>query len=124
TARPSRWSASPISTAPSSPERAAKDELMIISMTLSSALILGSDGNIFKISPDGTGKTYLTDDSTEFLNFTGAWSYDGSKIIYTRQEENQPPYVWTMNADGGDKEQLTFGQITGAQASFSPNGKL
>jgi Tol biopolymer transport system component len=87
-------------------------------------LILGSDSkNIFTIRSDGTGKTYLTGDGAGYFNGLAAWSYDGSKIVYTHQTPNGTPYIWTMNADGSGKQQLTSGTLNGASASFSPDGK-
>src|SRR5947208_2783010 len=97
---------------------------MIIISSSPNPLLLRSDGNnIFTANLDGTVNNYLTDDSAGYLNGIAAWSRDGSKIVYTRQAPNAPPYIWTMNADGSDKEQLTFGSLAGGEASFSPDGK-
>ena len=91
--------------------------------TLARDLILESDGNIFTIKLDGSDKTYLTNDSPDYSNVLAAWSYDGSKIVYVNTAPNERPYIWTMNADGSDKQQLTFGNVTGGAATFSPDGK-
>ena len=85
-------------------------------------LIVGSDGNIFTIRPDGTGKTYLTNDGPDYVNGTPAWSYDGTAIVHTRQGPDGAPHIWTMNADGSGKEQRTFGTIVGTLPVFSPDG--
>jgi Tol biopolymer transport system component len=40
-----------------------------------------------------------------------------------RARQREQPHIWTMNADGSDKEQITFGPLTGTAATFSPDGK-
>jgi Tol biopolymer transport system component len=92
-------------------------------------LILGSDaayggeGNVFTIRPDGTGKTYLTEDGPGYSNREAAWSYDGSKIVYIRQAANDLPRLWIMAADGSGKQQLTFGGLGADNPTFSPDGR-
>jgi Tol biopolymer transport system component len=93
-----------------------------------SGLILGSDatygneGNIFTIRPDGTGKTYLTEDGPGYSDRLAAWSYDGLEIVYTRQAPNDIPRIWIMRSDGSEKHQLTFGALAVHSATFSPDG--
>src|SRR5216683_973844 len=94
-----------------------------INPALAADLILESDGNIYTIRLDGSGKTYLTDDGPDTQNVLAAWSYDGSKIVYVHRAPSEQPYIWTMNADGSDKTQLTFGDLSGGAATFSPDGK-
>jgi len=111
---------------------------MIKVTTTTSPLLLETDGNIFTIGLDGTGKTYLTSDGSDYKNELASWSYDGSKIVYMRYPLNDPDapsqaeqeragffdpaYVWTMNADGSDKRQLTSGTHYGGLPTFSPDG--
>jgi Tol biopolymer transport system component len=94
---------------------------------LENDLILGSDGNIFTIRADGSNKTYLTEEGPEVINHLASWSYDGTKIVYTRGESTPfgriQPYIWTMNADGTDKKQLTFHPLSGSSPTFSPDGQ-
>jgi hypothetical protein len=94
---------------------------------LENDLILGSDGNIFTIRADGSNKTYLTQEGPEVINHLASWSYDGTKIVYTRGESTPfgriQPYIWTMNADGTDKKQLTFHPLSGSSPTFSPDGQ-
>ena len=92
---------------------------MIILSSSANPLLLRSDGNnIFTASLDGAVNTYLTDDGAGYFNGIAAWSRDGSKIVYSHQAPNAPPYIWTMNAGGGDKAQLTFGSLAGGEATF------
>lgn len=94
------------------------------------ATILGSDGDIFSIRLDGSGKAYLTQDKDGSSNSTAAWSYDGSGVVYTHIVAGAPHlaffdvgYIWTMRADGSDKHQLTSGPLFGSLATFSPDGR-
>src|SRR4051812_34210950 len=100
---------------------------MIAIKELEDDLILGSDGNIFTIRPDGSDKTYLTQEGPGTTSSLASWSYDGSKIVYMRSapdpSSKSQPYIWTMNADGSDKTQLTSGLLSGSAGTFSPDGK-
>jgi TolB protein len=98
------------------------------------SLLLESDGNIFTITLDGADKTYLTfDGNSDSLNLLASWSSDGSKIVYTNVKSTDPPasggvvlqtgHIWTMNADGSDQRELTFGPTYGSVPDFSPEGK-
>lgn len=90
---------------------------------LPNAKILESDGNIFTINADGTGKAYLTDDASSFTDQLASWSFDGSKIVFARAASGEPSHLWTMNADGSNKQQVTFGDLSGTTATFSPDGQ-
>jgi Tol biopolymer transport system component len=93
------------------------------------------DGNIFTITLDEADKTYLTFDGhpDSIQNGMASWSSDGSKIVYSNTKLTDPPasggllrptgQIWTMNADGSDQKELTFGPIYGSLPSFSPDGK-
>jgi Tol biopolymer transport system component len=100
---------------------------VIVALSITSDIILQSDGNIFTVRLDGSGKTYLTNDggstTSPGLNGDAAWSYDGAKIAYLHQAPAQQAYIWTMNADGSDKQQLTFGNLTGLFPIFSEDRK-
>jgi TolB protein len=75
---------------------------------------------------DGSGLTALTDDynntSATNTNRFAVWSPDGSKIAYSHSG-----WTWTMNADGSNKTQLSFGPIEPngtfeAEIAWSPDG--
>lgn len=69
---------------------------------------------IFVMNADGTNVTDLGN------GFEPSWSADGAKIAYT--DGNSETYdIWTMNADGSEKTQLTQNYRSYAPA-WSPDG--
>lgn len=65
-----------------------------------------SDGGkpfLFVINSDGTDLIQLTEDPAHSC----AWSPDGTKIIYTNGRSGNGR-IWVMNANGLEKQQLTF----------------
>lgn len=88
------------------------------------SLILASDSydenspaNLYVVRPDGTGICYVTNDGN--LNRNAGWSYDGTKIVYFT---GNLPGIWTMDANGENKKQLTFLPSKGFGPAFSPDG--
>ena len=76
------------------------------------------DGNfeIYVINADGTNLQRLTNtpDAEDFP----AWSPDSSQIVFSSIEGNEGTYI--MNADGGDRRQLT--DIVALEPAWSPDG--
>jgi Tol biopolymer transport system component len=91
-----------------------------------SGLIVASDSydenspaNLYVVKPDGTGICYVTDDGN--LNRNAGWSYDGTRIVY--YVGNLPGIgIWTMDANGDNKKQLTFLPSKPFGPAFSPDG--
>lgn len=71
---------------------------------------------IFSFAPDGSDRRQLT---TSGSNIIPSWSHDGKRIYFTSNNE-----IFVMNADGGEKRQLTF-NTPGANITpvESPDGK-
>ncbi len=47
-------------------------------------IVLGQDGNIYTIKPDGSGKVAITDDASRLHQYNQpTWSPDGKQIVYT-----------------------------------------
>ena len=64
---------------------------------------VGANRQLFTIQPDGTGLTQLTHFS-DSGGTDGAWSPDGSRIVFTRHWDaggpNEKLVLYTVNADG------------------------
>src|SRR5215216_6217269 len=73
------------------------------------------DYNIWVMNADGSYRTYLT--SSPDWEDQPAFSPDGSKIAYVRQED-----VWVMNANGGAQTNLTQNRTTDDTPAWSPDG--
>ncbi len=75
------------------------------------------DREVYVMNADGTGVQNLTNNPSR--NDDGpAWSPDGTKIAWT--VSSPCCELWVMNLDGTGKRLIA---ATGAQASWSPNGK-
>ena len=71
---------------------------------------------LFVMNADGSNKRCLT---TSASNETDAeWIENGTKIAYLFKG-----HVWKMNADGSEKQQLSFGKEPLSGFRFSPDGK-
>jgi Tol biopolymer transport system component len=65
----------------------------------------GQSGQIWKINPDGTGRTQLTHAPLPSNNDDPAWSPDGQKILFSTNR-NGSQELWVMTADGSDQRKL------------------
>ncbi|WP_420626944.1 cell wall-binding repeat-containing protein [Candidatus Poriferisodalis sp.] len=96
----------------------------------------GPSGTLWTARPDGSGAVRLTSGG-KIVRGIGigandshpAWSPDGTQIAFARQprrrvdgEWNKQRHIFVMNADGTDLEQLTFGNVTDDEPSWSPDG--
>src|SRR5215204_2185735 len=82
----------------------------------------GEDFEIYTINPDGSGKTQLTNNSTD--DFNPDYSPDGKKIVYAGQDGPKGDLeIYTINARGGDKFQLTHNDVDEEWPTYSPSGK-
>jgi len=78
------------------------------------------NSEVFTIKPDGNDEKVLTD----FAGRDGdpSWSPDGTKIAFESFRSGSSE-LWTMNADGTNKNRLTFnGGPEDRSSSWSPDG--
>src|SRR6187397_1580800 len=54
----------------------------------------GGNFEIYSMNPDGSNQTNLTNDPR--ADFQPAWSTDGSKIAFSRVEDDGTQHVWVM----------------------------
>jgi len=101
--------------------------------------LVSGDLDLWTMNPDGSGKQQLTNR----LGYDGGafYSYDASKIVwrayYPETEEEIADYksllaensirpmalqIWTMNADGTNKEQITNNNSANFGPFYFPNG--
>ena len=73
-------------------------------------------GGIFIINTDGTNQQFLSDGSSP------SWSKDGTKILFLADDFANHRQVFTMNADGSNKIQLTSEDVNKRYPVFSPDG--
>lgn len=78
------------------------------------------DSELFTISPDGSGKTQLTDN--DISDVEAEWSPDGSKIAFVRNLPETNRKVHIMNADGSGVYELTHQFSQERSPSWSPDG--
>jgi TolB protein len=68
-----------------------------------------SSYNIFTINPDGSGLKNLTRYFDSSSNQDFDWSPNGKKIVWgKRTADAETGNIWKMNADGSQKDRLTF----------------
>ena len=81
-----------------------------------------SNSDIWVMNIDGSGQTQLTDFSSD--EDYAAWSPDGSKILFIRDENSTVtyPHLWVMNADGTGQVPLATGNTYDVSPSWSPDG--
>jgi TolB protein len=72
------------------------------------------------IDSDGAGRTSFAPGVSD-----AAWSADGSKLVFLGVDEGQRVQVFSANADGSNRIQLTTAQFQGFQTpAWSPDGRV
>jgi Tol biopolymer transport system component len=73
---------------------------------------------LFAVDPDGTDEERLTNGASAHP----AWSPDGARIAFSRQDDDGTWQIATMARDGGDVRVLTSGPGIHTNPSWSPDG--
>lgn len=95
-----------------------------------SRIAYNSQGVIYTINPDGSGKSKVTD--TRVSGYPIDYSPDGKKITYTSHEgfndgnptgPQKDAEIYTINVGGSDRTNLTNNDRGDEDSSYSPDGK-
>jgi dipeptidyl aminopeptidase/acylaminoacyl peptidase len=79
------------------------------------------NGDVWTVSPGGSGETNLTGSSKAF-DGDPSWSPDGTKIAFTSERDNGDREIYVMNADGSNPTRLTTSPGFDENPSWSPSG--
>lgn len=78
--------------------------------------------NLYVMTSTGTGITQLTFNSGDTANYSPAFSYDDTKIVFTRNTGGGNSDIILMNGLGGSTQNLTGGIGDNLYPAFSPDG--
>lgn len=76
--------------------------------------------HIYTIRPDGTDLAYTSFDNQTFDGLP-AWSPDGTRIAFSSNQSDDYE-IWSMNADGTDRKQLSNRTGWDTMPKYSPDG--
>ena len=79
------------------------------------------EGWLYRVNTDGTGLQQLTEASKPLVDgaATFDWSPDGSKIVFSQEEQNGNASLHIINADGTAHSELAMGAFA---PDWSPDG--
>jgi Tol biopolymer transport system component len=80
-----------------------------------------TQGEIFAMNPDGTGRIRLTRDPGAF-DEDPAWSPDGTRIAFVKLGDLASPGIYVMNADGSGPRWILEDSTGPTSPSWSPDG--
>jgi len=75
---------------------------------------------IFTIKPDGTALTSLSSDNRS-IDMMPAWSPDSTRMSFSSNRSDNFE-IWTMDAEGGNRQRLTDRRIWNGLPGWSPDG--
>jgi Tol biopolymer transport system component len=75
--------------------------------------------DIVVMNPDGSGRTFLTNNPPSTFDLAPVWSPDGRKIAFVRQEGGSKS-LRTMNADGTGQISLSYVDAAQPDVSWQP----
>lgn len=80
--------------------------------------------NVFSMNADGSGQLDLTNTKAPVINFEPAWSPDGSKVAFMRQNLTPSEQdIWVVDSNGSDPVNLTQSPgVNETSPEFSPDG--
>ena len=88
------------------------------------SLIAFESGRVYTMNPDGTARTQIGDFTGDSL----AWSPDGSRLAFVREDSTGLDQIWVMDSDGRNVRQLTTLELSSSDSpkngpKWSPDGQ-
>lgn len=81
---------------------------------------------IYQGKAENSNSAYISEltrlTTNQYRDWQPVWSKDGSKILYFAYDNDWDRHLWTMNSDGTNKTQLTFGNVIDETGDYSPDG--
>ena len=78
----------------------------------------GNNSEIYVMNPNGSGVQRLTEDQfAPATDLSPTWSADGTRIAFSRDFD-----IYSMNADGSNRTQLTNNADAEYNPTWSPDG--
>jgi Tol biopolymer transport system component len=81
----------------------------------------GADADIWVMNADGTGEHDVSNDPTG-PDIHSAWSPDGRRIAFVKQNFDGTSALWVMKADGSGQRPLTDDTTINVHPAWSPDG--
>jgi len=78
------------------------------------------EGTLWRSKVDGSQRLQLTFPPMEAA--LPSWSPDGKRIAFTATQPHRPTKIYIVSTEGGRPEQVTSGEQSENDASWSPNG--
>ena len=77
--------------------------------------------SLYSIRPDGSDRKLL--DQLNGYIYAPAWSADGKRLVYSKQEQRQPPKIYIYDTRTHNQTLVVGGKGSHLSASFSPDGQ-
>ncbi|MGZ8688582.1 MAG: TolB family protein [Gaiellaceae bacterium] len=77
-------------------------------------------GELYTISPDGSGMKQLTRSEDGTLMLSAAYSPDGNWIVFSKSVDGNEPDLYIMNADGSDVRRVTKSPLWDSRPTWGP----
>jgi eukaryotic-like serine/threonine-protein kinase len=110
------------SGAPPSPAPAQSNDAAMFGWGTSGEVYFGDEGNLLRISADGSNKaTLLSDPAAQVIRPRGCPNGHYVVFVWANHGVNKKVNIWRVNLDGSNPKQLSFG-VTDVAPACSPDG--